>query len=182
MVQRTPLGLPAFRPVTAKMALNERFRNLRANYRDWHELVALGEATWGAEEDVYELGDWVGLFTPIESAAWSDIRAWSLPIWPQLPVGRFFVDFGNPVHRVALECDGRHWHDPVKDAARDRELGEKGWTVFRAPGWRCKEPTDLPSNWGDLDIDQKAAFLGQRDERSLTGILKDIRDLTGGLL
>jgi very-short-patch-repair endonuclease len=75
--------------------------------------------------------------TPIEVGIWHDIRSYGLPFYPQYPVGRYFVDFGDPVRRNAIECDGKQWHDKKKDAERDRKLGDEGWTVFRFPGKDC---------------------------------------------
>lgn len=84
---------------------------------------------------------WNGLvyMTPIESALWCDIRQSDTVLYPQYPVLNFFVDFANPVAKVAVECDGRHYHiDKEKDAARDARLTELGWTVYRIPGSACK--------------------------------------------
>jgi very-short-patch-repair endonuclease len=81
--------------------------------------------------------------TPIEEALWSDMREEGVVMYPQYPVGGFFVDFGNPVAKVAIECDGAAYHlDKEKDAARDRALGELGWMVYRFTGRQCKEEFD----------------------------------------
>lgn len=115
----------------------ERFALFRRNYDLKQRMVDAGLSSWEFS-DPYEVADWPMLFTHIEAGFWSDIRAAGLPLWPQLPVGRFFVDFGNPVHRVAVECDGREFHkDKAKDAARDAELSAMGWTVHRIEGWQC---------------------------------------------
>lgn len=90
--------------------------------------------------DAY-LWDWQGgiSMTPIERWLWSDIRALDAVLYPQYPVGRFFVDFANPVAKVAIECDGQAFHqDKAKDAARDTELAALGWKVYRFPGWECR--------------------------------------------
>lgn len=77
--------------------------------------------------------------TPIERLLWSDIRALDAVLYPQYPVGRYFVDFANPAAKVAVECDGAAWHtDKAKDAARDADLAAMGWTVYRFPGWECR--------------------------------------------
>ncbi|PZX29445.1 uncharacterized protein DUF559 [Cupriavidus phytorum] len=47
------------------------------------------------------------------------------------------MDFGNPVIKIAIECDGAQYHDAGKDAKRDAELLEMGWRVIRIPGWKC---------------------------------------------
>lgn len=76
-------------------------------------------------------------FTPIEAAAWQTIRCLGLPFYPQYPVGPFFVDFADPVMRMAIECDGKQWHDARKDAARDAEIKSLGWSVNRFTGRQC---------------------------------------------
>ena len=49
----------------------------------------------------------------------------SLAIIPQLPVGRYRVDFalagslGGPIRFVVVECDGKEFHDGVKNVKRD---------------------------------------------------------------
>ena len=45
-----------------------------------------------------------------------------------------FLDFANPVAKVAIECDGREFHDQRKDEERDARLSEIGWTVYRLTG------------------------------------------------
>lgn len=83
--------------------------------------------------------DWPLTFSPIEMATWGVIRSYGrAPLYPQYPVGRYFVDFGNPVVKVALECDGKEWHtDKAKDLRRDTKLRELGWKVFRIGGAEC---------------------------------------------
>lgn len=81
--------------------------------------------------------------TPIERALWHDIRCESVVVYPQYPVGRFFVDFANPVAKVAIECDGAAYHrDKAKDDARDAELRRMGWFVHRISGRDCKTVFD----------------------------------------
>lgn len=76
--------------------------------------------------------------TPIERALWHDIRAEDLVLYPQYPVGRFFVDFGNPAANVALECDGAAFHqDKERDANRQREIEALGWTMHRFTSADC---------------------------------------------
>lgn len=92
------------------------------------------------------LCDWPRIFTPIEAAVWAAIRQHGLRLYPQYPVGRFFVDFGDPWRRVAVECDGRAFHDPVRDAARDKALRALGWHVVRLPGRDCLLPDEHPAS------------------------------------
>lgn len=90
--------------------------------------------------------DWLPIFTHIEVDAWNAIRRLGLPFYPQYPVGRRFVDFGDPVTGLAIECDGAAWHDKVRDAERDAELADLGWTVKRFTGRQCVLPEDHPDS------------------------------------
>lgn len=84
--------------------------------------------------------DWPGMFTPIEMSTWMAIRGFGqAPLYPQYPVGKYFVDFGNPVVKVAIECDGKEWHQhrAEQDHIRDTKLKELGWDVYRICGSDC---------------------------------------------
>jgi very-short-patch-repair endonuclease len=106
-------------------AMKEDFRRTPANR--W----AIDPYAWHA----------VVSMTPIEASLWSDIRIEGVVMYPQFPVGRFFVDYGNPVAKVAIECDGKQFHlDKEKDAARQREIEALGWTVYRLSGAACNTP------------------------------------------
>ena len=100
----------------------------------------MGESSneWGI--DPY---GWTGAeinLTPIESWLWHDIRAVDLVLYPQYPVGGFFVDFANPKAKVAIECDGAEFHkDKDKDAMRDAKLRQLGWSVYRISGKACRD-------------------------------------------
>lgn len=115
------------------------FDALRHNYRLYAAAVERGEATWEPPCDPYIIADWIMLFTPIEQAIWEDIRCYGLPFWPQFPVGRFVVDFADPLRKIALECDGAAYHDADKDRRRDAALEKMGWTTYRIPGRACFE-------------------------------------------
>lgn len=101
------------------------------------EILATAKNEWAG--DPYA---WAGVIrmTPIEEAVWSHIRDANVVLYPQYPVGRYFVDFGHPVAKVAIECDGRAYHtDKARDAARDAALAEMGWVTYRVPGYACVE-------------------------------------------
>ena len=83
-------------------------------------------------EDIVEM-------TPIERSAWSDIRSCGVVFYPQFPVLGYFADFANPKFKIIIECDGKDWHDPEKDASRDAKLNALGWTVHRFTGSQCKK-------------------------------------------
>ena len=123
--------------VSGRQSLSERFDAIRRNYGRKRAMVEAGLDDWFCS-DPYQLGNWPEVFTPIEYALWFEIRGRGLDLWPQLPVDRFFVDFGNPVAKVAIECDGKEWHkDSAKDQERDNKLERMGWMVLRIPGWQC---------------------------------------------
>lgn len=90
----------------------------------------------GVDFHIYDV-DWFQVFTPIENLLWQDLRCKGVDMRPQYPVGRFFVDFGDPELRIAVEADGRDWHDRERDRERDYELAELGWSVFRVTGSEC---------------------------------------------
>lgn len=121
--------------------LGRRFRATRRFYRHaMPEIEAAGRNEWGI--DPYE-ADWLNIFTPIEAAVWHDIRMANAVMYPQFPVSRYFVDFGNPVAKVALECDGAAFHrDKDRDRERDAALNALGWKVYRLAGWECIQDFD----------------------------------------
>ena len=131
--------------IVAATTLNERCDALLCFYRKAKaEIIAKPDA-WGI--DPYEVR-WSEVFTPIEMAIWHEIRRAGLVFYPQLPVGAAFVDFGNPFHKIAIECDGKDYHlDKLKDKRRDEMLARRGWQVFRITGADCL--TD-----GDEDNDE----------------------------
>jgi very-short-patch-repair endonuclease len=46
--------------------------------------------------------------------------------------GRLAIDFALCAHHIAIEADGRYWHqDSAKDARKDARLAELGWQVIR---------------------------------------------------
>lgn len=159
--------------ISCSDSLSARFSKIKHNYGIYQKLVDAGFRSW-MDACQYEIADWLPLFTPIEMAAWSDIREKNIPLWPQLPVGRFFVDFGNPVVKIALECDGKEWHDERKDAERDRILGEMGWRVFRAEGWRCKRVMPYPDDFNDWSEPAKAEFRARKHWETLDRIIEQV--------
>lgn len=162
--------------VTGNEPIGQRFRMLADAYAMRQKRVNAGLCNW-MQGDPYAIADWVRIFTPIEYDAWCEIRCAGLPMWPQFPVGKYFVDFGNPVAKVALECDGKAYHDPVKDAERDRILGEMGWRVFRASGSRCYKtrvmlpPWELKDRGEDVDEGYDEIY----HEETLAGLIKQLR-------
>lgn len=115
---------------------------IRAFYRECQDdILEAGRNEWGIDPYLWS-GAGIIHFTPIEAWLWHDIRAVDAVLYPQYPVGRFFMDFANPAAKVAIECDGAAYHDPTKDAARDAGLIRLGWTVHRFPGWMCRQDSE----------------------------------------
>lgn len=81
--------------------------------------------------------------TPIELRLWEEIRIHGLPFYPQYPVGRRFVDFGDPVYKMAIEADGAAFHSPEKDAEKNADLRAAGWSVIRLTGSRIYQDNPL---------------------------------------
>ena len=120
--------------------------------RKLHALNAAGVR--GGRYDPF-LVKWHRIFSPIEEDAWNAILECGLSMFPQYPVGRYFVDFGDPWRRQAIECDGAAYHDARRDARRDAALRGLGWSVLRIPGKSLVLGEESP-NSGDAIV--RAAF------------------------
>lgn len=108
----------------------------------------------GIRRSPYDLGiDWE--FSPIEYNVWGAIRFLGLPLYPQYPVGPYFVDFGDPKRKIAIEVDSIRWHkDKKKDQERDHQMRKLGWKVFRIPSrMTYKTRTDFEDESGQVDED-----------------------------
>lgn len=130
--------------------LPNNWNAIRAFYADTNPLImAERKNEWAV--DPYAWDDKKIIFmTPIENWLWHDIRHCNAVLYPQYPVLNFFIDFANPVAKVAIECDGEAYHqDKAKDEARDDRLRTAGWTVYRITGKHCRlecdEETGAPS-------------------------------------
>lgn len=135
---------------------NNDWNAIRTFYELWNPIILAERADeWAI--DTYEWDNGMIQMTPIEFGLWQDIRLHSAILYPQYPVGRVFVDFANPVAKVAIECDGKEYHrDWRKDEARDDTLRAAGWKVYRIEGWECLTDFDEESRErgrGDLLIE-----------------------------
>lgn len=108
--------------------------------------------------------DWSLIFSPIELMAWQSIRAkGKIILYPQYPALNYFLDFGNPGLKVALELDGKYYHNQDKDFIRDMELKKNGWNVYRITGSEMykadfKEITEIESEYYYEDRDEDKAI------------------------
>src|SRR5262245_32579412 len=124
-----------------------RWEVIRDIYRHWMPEI-LARSAQDKRAVVYRnFVDWQ--FTPIEALAWDTILSLGTPLYPQLPVDRFFLDFGNPYYKVGLELDGADFHNPWSDQERDRRLVQQGWHIFRIRGaeshvsrYPCENPEE----------------------------------------
>lgn len=121
---------------------------------------------WGALRKFYEIQtphgytpypceiDWFRVLgSPAEELAQQVIRGSGLDMWPQYPVGRYFVDFGDPYKKIALEVDGRDYHDIDRDRVRDAELFNLGWIVYRVSGAEAYRSAEDNDEWRDNTVE-----------------------------
>jgi len=83
--------------------------------------------------------------TPIESRLAEAMACASIEFKPQAKVGRYRLDFlvGDEGRYVGVEADGAAFHDPLRDAQRDRTLQGLGVErVLRFPGSRIIHNAD----------------------------------------
>lgn len=109
----------------------ERMTILKRFYTINHDKIMESPKRWIVKTP-FEL---CSLFTPIEWEAWISILAkGGMVFYPQYPVLNYFLDFGNPHKKIAIELDGKDYHDRKRDLVRDKRLKESGWTVYRITG------------------------------------------------
>ena len=73
--------------------------------------------------------------TPIEIRVYETIQFYNLPLLPQFPVNKYFVDFGDPIKKIAIEVDGKKFHiDKSQDKKRQKEIEDEGWIFYRIQG------------------------------------------------
>lgn len=122
----------------AKSEIESLFSVIRANDdRKWGAIRRMYSLIDLSEYNAYPI-DWTIIFTPIEKAAWNEIRCRNLPFWPQFPIGKYFADFANPIKKLVIECDGAAFHSSQQDAFRDAYMTANGWSVYRISGADCK--------------------------------------------
>jgi very-short-patch-repair endonuclease len=62
------------------------------------------------------------------------------PVGPyRIDIGLFFHSIGGVFHKIAIECDGKAYHEGtqnrLRDDKRDAYLRSLGFEVWRYPGW-----------------------------------------------
>lgn len=146
----------------------DRFALIREAYRVCDAEIRAGRY------DPYVV-DWDRVFTPIERAAWSMIRATGMPLYPQYPVDDYMLDFGDPLQRVAIECDGAAFHvDIERDRRRDVRLAEAGWHTFRVTGSEVLARTAVTNFPGDIFPDVPPWVCDKWLNRTAEGVIAAI--------
>lgn len=151
----------------------EHIDNIKQHYKEIDSrIMSRNNGQWVAPYT--DLVRWELVFSPIEELTWHSLRSFGqCPLYPQYPVDKYFVDFGNPKYKVAIECDGKEWHqDKDKDAKRDKILLEQGWHIFRIDGAGCYKVCEEYHDRFDYD----------KDEREVCEILSDYYNTVDGLI
>jgi very-short-patch-repair endonuclease len=139
--------------------------SIREHYNFLNQEIVEANKKHGIKKWVYPYGDWpwMPMFSPIEQITWDLLRFFGhCPMYPQYPVGPYFLDFGNPIVKVAIECDGKEFHqDKARDKKRDEYLFEQGYRVYRINGTDCNRQKDenfYKDIESDLFITRHSAF------------------------
>lgn len=83
----------------------------------------------------------IGELSPIEIRVYETIKFHNLPLLPQFPVKKYFLDFGDPVRKIAIEVDSKEFHtDKNKDEIRQTEIEKEGWIFYRIQGKKTYFP------------------------------------------
>lgn len=126
------------------------FNNIKIQSSDIHERLEYVERLLLAEQ-FYSLLNLVNFnlsstystenienvfYTPIEIIIRDKMEEHGLAYQPQVKLGRHYIDFlvSNNENKIILECDGRNYHIPEKDAERDKELSKFGYKILRLSG------------------------------------------------
>lgn len=153
----------------AKYSLIEAYQSAKDKPAEWNAIRRFYEFIQ-PEIDQARFDRWVfdyevgfdRRFTPIEKDVWDCLRIYSVVAYPQYPVLNYFLDFANPKLKIAIEADGKQWHDAAKDAARDERLASLGWKVFRLTGAECRRCWQSPE-----DVEQDDSLSDEEQRRSI---------------
>jgi DNA helicase-2/ATP-dependent DNA helicase PcrA len=76
------------------------------------------------------------IFTPIEEKMLQALNENKLSYQPQVRIGRYTVDFlvTHENKKIIVECDGKAYHDPLKDCERDKALASEGYPICHFSG------------------------------------------------
>ena len=81
------------------------------------------------------------VFSPIEQYLWEALKDATLPeaVERQHKIGPYTIDIAYPKIKLAVECDGKEYHEDDKrqierDQRRDKYLARRGWRIIRISG------------------------------------------------
>jgi very-short-patch-repair endonuclease len=152
-----PGHLPALVPANADLFfLPSRARRLPGEYSRWGcraSRLRRGHQRAAKREQILTLLERVNIefaapefltfgadkrpLTPIEQIFQGALIAHRIPHQAQVKLGRFTVDFlveSENGAKVIVECDGKGYHHPPKDQARDKILSSQGHPILRFTG------------------------------------------------
>ena len=152
----------------------DNLENIKTHYEELTPLI-MGRTPRHWITPYSSLVDFCLLFSPIEEQTWMALRCFGqLPMYPQYPVGKYFLDFGNPALKIAIECDGKEFHlDKEKDNKRDDYLFKLGWKVFRISGADCNRIAEGYHDRFDCDESEQLYILNQYYQ-TIEGLIKAI--------
>ncbi len=86
--------------------------------------------------DFLDLPEHKTIFTPIEEKMMQALNENKLSYQPQVRLGRYTVDFlvAHENKKIIVECDGKAYHDPLKDRKRDKVLASEGYPICHFSG------------------------------------------------
>jgi very-short-patch-repair endonuclease len=151
--------------------------------KETRDLIRQNYKQWRPRSDPYQYGG-AEYMTPIESNVWHDIRANGLPMYPQFPVDGYFLDFADPVNKIAIEVDGKEFHSSKehkeKDREREKNLMLRGWRVYRLQGRQTYKDRDFfvelcdrmgcSDDWGSICEEHFEEYKTDCSEGILLGI------------
>src|SRR3990167_2729508 len=98
---------------------------IREAYKNWKPYTSPYAYHWNGWDKM----------TPIENNIWADIRYLTLPFYPEFPIGKYFADFADPLHKIVIEVDGKdHEKQKNQDIKRQADVMSLGWDVYRITG------------------------------------------------
>lgn len=127
------------------MTAQNNWGAIKRHYAKYHQrIMSAPRDEWALDPYLWDMGQHMIFMTPIEENFWADCLEADLILYPQYPANGYFIDFANPVAKVAIECDGRAFHmDKERDAKREAVLVRNGWKMYRIEGWQCNQ------NWNE---------------------------------
>jgi very-short-patch-repair endonuclease len=138
---------------------------IREKYKDWYPRSC-----------PYRYFDWSSVFSPIEENVWGDIRYIGIPFYPQYPILEYFVDFADPVKKIAIECDGKEFHqDKEKDRIRQERIEAEGWEFIRFEGkdtYKCYD--DFFPEYKEFSEREREELMN-RYKKTSEGILRQLK-------